>query len=337
MREGRGVSNVPRRCSCHAGVLRYSQLTRSEFIWADRANSQSSSLQNSSTRRRVLIVGGVAGGASCAARLRRLDESVEIVVFDRGPYVSFANCGCPHYVGDVIVDERSLLVASPELFRDRFRVEVRVDTEVIGVDRGARRPRCATCGRYHLVGAGRRARALSGRGAIRPPCPATTCPASSRSAPSPTPAASARGSSIARHARGHRRRWLHRARDGRTLVHRGLSVTVVDKAAQLMPPLDPEVAVPILDQLGGGGRGSSPRRRAGRHRRAGRTARSWCGERRGASGRSGRPRHRVRPRPRSPAPPGSDRIARRHRRRRADAHVRSAICAVGDVVECPTW
>jgi NADPH-dependent 2,4-dienoyl-CoA reductase/sulfur reductase-like enzyme len=63
--------------------------------------------------RRVLIVGGVAGGASCAARLRRLDESAEIVLFDRGPHVSFANCGLPYFVGDVITEERSLLVASP--------------------------------------------------------------------------------------------------------------------------------------------------------------------------------------------------------------------------------
>ena len=74
--------------------------------------------------RRILIVGGVAGGASCAARLRRLDESVEIVIFDRGPYVAFANCGLPYYVGDVIADERTLLVASPEMFRERFNIEV---------------------------------------------------------------------------------------------------------------------------------------------------------------------------------------------------------------------
>src|SRR5690348_12953711 len=69
--------------------------------------------------RRVLVVGGVAGGASCAARLRRLDESSDIVVFDRGPFVSFANCGLPFYVGDVIEDEGALLMASPDLFRQR--------------------------------------------------------------------------------------------------------------------------------------------------------------------------------------------------------------------------
>lgn len=65
--------------------------------------------------KRVLIVGGVAGGASCAARLRRMDEHAEIVVFERGPYVSFANCGLPYYVGAVIHDESKLLLASPAL------------------------------------------------------------------------------------------------------------------------------------------------------------------------------------------------------------------------------
>ena len=88
--------------------------------------------------RRILIVGGVAGGASCAARLRRLDESVEIAVFDRGPYVAFANCGLPYYVGDVIADERTLLVASPEMFRERFNVEIHTNTHVIGIDGAAR-------------------------------------------------------------------------------------------------------------------------------------------------------------------------------------------------------
>ena len=65
---------------------------------------------------RILIVGGVAGGASCAARARRMSEKAEIMIFERGPYVSFANCGLPYYVGDVITDEKDLLIATPELF-----------------------------------------------------------------------------------------------------------------------------------------------------------------------------------------------------------------------------
>ena len=102
-----------------------------------QTNSQSTDLQIAATRRRVLVVGGVAGGASCAARLRRLDECVEIVMFDRGPYVSFANCGLPYYVGNVISDESRLLVASREMFHERFNIEVHTETEVTSIDRSA--------------------------------------------------------------------------------------------------------------------------------------------------------------------------------------------------------
>ena len=86
-------------------------------------------------RRRILIVGGVAGGASCAARARRLSETEEIVMFDRGEYVSFANCGLPYYVGNVIKKEESLLMATPEMFRKRFEIEVRLQSEVFAIDR----------------------------------------------------------------------------------------------------------------------------------------------------------------------------------------------------------
>jgi NADPH-dependent 2,4-dienoyl-CoA reductase/sulfur reductase-like enzyme len=74
---------------------------------------------------RIVIVGGVAGGMSAAARARRLDESAEIIVLERGPYVSFANCGLPYFIGGEITDRAKLLIASPQLFHDRFRVEVR--------------------------------------------------------------------------------------------------------------------------------------------------------------------------------------------------------------------
>jgi NADPH-dependent 2,4-dienoyl-CoA reductase/sulfur reductase-like enzyme/rhodanese-related sulfurtransferase len=84
---------------------------------------------------KVLIVGGVAGGASCAARLRRLDEKAEIVVFERGPYVSFANCGLPYHVGGAIPSRANLLVVTPELLRQRFRIDVRARQEVRRIDR----------------------------------------------------------------------------------------------------------------------------------------------------------------------------------------------------------
>src|SRR6266567_1473395 len=80
-------------------------------------------------KKRILIIGGVAGGASCAARARRLDEEAEIVIFDKGPHVSFANCGLPYYVGEVIREESRLTVASAETFWQRFNIEVRVLNE----------------------------------------------------------------------------------------------------------------------------------------------------------------------------------------------------------------
>ena len=85
---------------------------------------------------KVIIVGGVAGGASCAARLRRLDERAEIVMVERGPYVSFANCGLPYHVGGVIEHESDLLVASPQLFRGHFAIDCRTECEAIGVSPG---------------------------------------------------------------------------------------------------------------------------------------------------------------------------------------------------------
>lgn len=86
-------------------------------------------------KKRVLIVGGVAGGASTAARLRRLDESVEIVMFEKGDYISFANCGLPYYIGETIKERDLLLVQTPEAMQARFNIDVRVKSKVIGIDR----------------------------------------------------------------------------------------------------------------------------------------------------------------------------------------------------------
>ena len=82
---------------------------------------------------KVIIVGGVAGGASCAARLRRLDEKAEILMVERGPYVSYANCGLPYHIGGVIEKESSLLVATEATFRTQFAIDVRTNCEVVGI------------------------------------------------------------------------------------------------------------------------------------------------------------------------------------------------------------
>lgn len=84
---------------------------------------------------KVIIVGGVAGGASCAARLRRLDEHAEIIMVERGPFVSYANCGLPYYVGGVITRESSLLVADERVFRELFAIDLRTHCEAISISR----------------------------------------------------------------------------------------------------------------------------------------------------------------------------------------------------------
>jgi len=85
--------------------------------------------------RKVIIVGGVAGGASAAARLRRLDENAEIIMFEKGRYISFANCGLPYYIGGDIKDRKSLLVQTAQAMKARFKIDVRELTEVIGINK----------------------------------------------------------------------------------------------------------------------------------------------------------------------------------------------------------
>lgn len=84
--------------------------------------------------KKVLIIGGVAGGASAAARLRRLDEDSEIVLFERGGYISFANCGLPYYIGGTIEERQKLLVQTPYSMKTRFQIDVRIHSEVVKVD-----------------------------------------------------------------------------------------------------------------------------------------------------------------------------------------------------------
>ncbi len=85
--------------------------------------------------RKVVIIGGVAGGASCAARLRRLDEQAEIIMLERGPHISFANCGLPYHIGEVIKDQEKLVVVTPEKMNESFDIDIRVFNEVIEINR----------------------------------------------------------------------------------------------------------------------------------------------------------------------------------------------------------
>lgn len=84
---------------------------------------------------RILVVGGVAGGASAAARLRRLDAQAEIVIFERGEHVSFSNCCLPYHLSGTVADSDSLVLMTPEKFRAQYDIEVRVRSEVTSIDR----------------------------------------------------------------------------------------------------------------------------------------------------------------------------------------------------------
>jgi len=85
--------------------------------------------------KKVLIVGGVAGGASVAARVRRLDESAEIIMFEKGPHVSFSNCSLPYHLSGIVEDSEKLVLMSPDIFKSRYNIEARVQQEVIQINR----------------------------------------------------------------------------------------------------------------------------------------------------------------------------------------------------------
>jgi NADPH-dependent 2,4-dienoyl-CoA reductase/sulfur reductase-like enzyme len=143
---------------------------------------------------KIIIVGGVAGGASCAARLRRLDETAEILMVERGPYVSYANCGLPYHIGGVIEREASLLVASERTFREQFNIDTRTNCEAVSVD-----PRARTIDLRNVLTGEVTTEAYDklvlspGARTVRPPSRGSTCRASSRSGRFPTRGRSGNG------------------------------------------------------------------------------------------------------------------------------------------------
>ncbi len=91
--------------------------------------------------KKIVIIGGVAGGATAIARLRRLDETAEITLLERGEYVSFANCGLPYYIGGVIPQRDALFVSTPEAITAKYNVDIRVQSEAIAIDREGKKVR----------------------------------------------------------------------------------------------------------------------------------------------------------------------------------------------------
>ena len=181
-----------------------------------------------------------------------MSEEAEIIIFERGPYVSFANCGLPYYVGNIIKEEEALLVATPELFQERFNIEVRVQSEVISIDRPQQQIEVKNLKSGKIYRESYDALVLApGSAPIRPPLPGIDLEGilSLRTIPDSRQI----------------RQWIEE-RDARkravivgggfiglemteNLANRGLAVTLVEASGQLMAPLDPEMASPLQDYL----------------------------------------------------------------------------------------
>ena len=203
------------------------------------------------SNKRVVIVGGVAGGASAAARARRLCERCEIIVFERGPHVSFANCGLPYFVGGEIVEQDSLLLQTPETLRARFNLDVRVSTEVVTIDRAAQ-----------VV----KVRELATGREYDQPYDALVLSTGASPLKPPIPGIDRAGHFTVRNIPDVERimAWIKDCKGccavvvgggyiglemAEQLRHRGLGVTVVEGLSQVMTPLDPEMAAWLHGEL----------------------------------------------------------------------------------------
>ncbi len=218
---------------------------------AGQHDTQPSSAKPGKPPRRIIVVGGVAGGASAAARARRLSEEAEIIIFERGPHVSFANCGLPYFVGGEIAEQDSLLVQTPQSLKARFNLDVRVSTEVLRIDRDKRQVhvRELSSGREYTEGYD--ALILStGAAPLRPPIPGIDRPNHFSVRNIPDVEKIMAWSKGCQHCRavivGGGYIGLEMAEQ---LKRRGFGVTVVEAMPQVMTPLDPEMAAWLHQEL----------------------------------------------------------------------------------------
>jgi NADPH-dependent 2,4-dienoyl-CoA reductase/sulfur reductase-like enzyme/rhodanese-related sulfurtransferase len=204
-----------------------------------------------SERKRILIVGGVAGGASAATRARRLSEDAEIVLFERGEHISFANCGMPYHIGGTIADRGRLLVQTPEGMRERYRLDVRTRTEVLRIDRAARKVLVRNLATGEEIEEPYDALILSpGAAPVRPPIPGADHPfvftlrtlgdmdriKQVVDEQKPAQAVVIGGGYIGLEMT-------------EALRQRGVGVTLVELAAQVFSAADPEMVAPIQQEL----------------------------------------------------------------------------------------
>jgi len=198
----------------------------------------------------LLIVGGVAGGASAAARARRLSEDAHIILFERGPDVSFANCGLPYYIGDEITERDKLLVATPERLHARLKLDVRVRTQVEAIDRHAKiiRVRDLATGREYEESYDKLILA-PGAAPLRPPIPGIDLPGvfTLRTLGDTDRIKQAVDQGVRQAVLlGGGFISLELAEN---FVRRGISTTVVEKNEQVLMPFDREMTTPIAEQL----------------------------------------------------------------------------------------
>ena len=198
--------------------------------------------------RRIVIVGGVAGGMSAATRLRRLDEEASIVVLERSGHVSYANCGLPYFVGGVIEDEDDLLLQTPERLFDRFRLDVRVGTEVVAIGPADHSVTVRATGDGATWELPYDALVLSpGAAPVRPPLPGFDRVRVLRTVED--------AELLADQARGKPRTAVVIGagfvglETAENLAQRGIETTVVEAADQVLTPLDPELAVLVAAEL----------------------------------------------------------------------------------------
>jgi len=199
---------------------------------------------------KLVIVGGVAGGATAAARARRLSEDAEIVVIERGPDVSFANCGLPYHIGGVIPDRKNLLVVTPKRLRERFRLDVRTLASVERINRDSKcvMVRDLRTGREY---AERYDKLILAPGAapLRPAIPGADLPnVVTLRTLADTDRIKAAVDADVRQAVvvGAGFIGLELAEN---LVHRGIATTVVERNPQVLPPFDPEMTIPLAARL----------------------------------------------------------------------------------------
>ena len=201
---------------------------------------------------KILIVGGVAGGATTAARLRRMDEEAEIIIFEKGGYISYANCGLPYYIGGTIQERNSLILQTPTTFGNRFNVDVRVNTEVVSIDREHKQVCCLnrTTGKTYWESYDKLVLA-PGTTAVKPAIPGIDGPGifTLRDIPD----TDAIFEYLTHFPSGARAVIVGAGFIGlemaENLHRRGLSVTLVEKADHLMPSVDWEIAAEVQDDI----------------------------------------------------------------------------------------